>query len=105
MPTHPTPKGISALLRDAGFASVQPRILPAVRSTKSIEGFRVHRHSATTVTVGFQLGPERSGSDVVSARFEEMLSAYARVIEAAGWRVRRDVPNYTTSLIVSAKAA
>lgn len=102
MAKHPTPQGISALLRDAGFASAESRLLGAIGRRKANAGYLVARHGRSGVVVAFQVGPEVSGLNAVSARFEEMLSAYAKVIGASGWRVRRDVPGYTASLIVSA---
>jgi hypothetical protein len=99
MALQPTPQGIRALLRNAGFASAQPRFLGAVERLN--EGYRVHRHGKDAVVVGFILGRDSTGTSVGGTRFEGMLNAYAEVIEAAGWRVRRDVPGYTASLIVS----
>jgi hypothetical protein len=100
MTSQPTPQGIRAVLRKAGFASAQPRLLGAVERLN--EGYRVHRHGRDAVVVGFMLGRDSAGIGVGSARFEKMLNSYADVIEAAGWRVQRDVPGYTASLVVSA---
>lgn len=100
MGKQPTPQGVRALLRKAGFASAQPRLLGAVERLN--EGYQVHRHGKDAVVVGFMLGSDSGGAGPASVRFDKMLDSYAEAIEAAGWCVRRGEPGYTASLIVSA---
>ena len=93
MAKQPTPQGISALLRKAGFR----------RSTQGsiqwTEGYQVYKHHnvAGAVTVQYQPGA-MAGFAAGKARQRERLAAYTETIEAAGFTVDRD----QAALIVSA---
>lgn len=77
-PKHPTPQGISALLRKAGF----DRAVISIRGGNS--GYKVEKCRARTDAVKvrryFYLG------GMPDARYREMLRKYAAAIEAAGYQ-------------------
>lgn len=97
MAKQPTPQGISALLRKAGFR----------RSTQGsiqwTEGYQVYKnHGASdTVAVQYQAGA-MAGFAAGQARERERFAAYTETIEAAGFTVRQEQTAHHALLIVSA---
>jgi hypothetical protein len=88
----PTPQGISALLRKAGFEKAV--ITNNSRYVKeNTEGFRVHKLAGDVIVNHWPASVPLTARTTASAQAEraherEMLQRYAEVIRAAGWRVK-----------------
>ncbi len=80
----PTPQGISALLRKAGFERSESRATRIKGWRESSEGYYVtgYRDEVTVRhRTGFGCGP------AAGERRRDMLAKYAEAIRAAGWTV------------------
>jgi hypothetical protein len=97
MAKQPTPQGISALLKNAGFKrSVTSKSRIRGMSEHSA-GYEIHKHGSETVEVLYQPGVNRN-----AAWTEEKLVAFTEAIEAGGFSVQRGREGIVSSLIVSA---
>lgn len=103
MAKPPTPQGISSLLKRAGFARSEKRSTRIKGWTESSQGYRVTRYREDGVAVHHEPGFARGAAAQV--REHEKLTAYAKAIEEAGWKVQRDQVGFSTSLIVTAQPA
>ena len=101
MAKQPTPQGISALLRKAGFTRSETRSGMIRGLKESSEGYRVSRYRDDQVAVQHRPGFARGAAAQV--REHEKLNAYAKAIEDAGFGVQRDQVGFSTSLIVTAQ--
>jgi len=82
---EPTPQGISALLKRAGFerSTSSPSRIKGWRNYSA--GYRVEASYPTGAEVTHKTGFDRS--ERAQAERDKMLNAYADVIRAAGWHV------------------
>jgi hypothetical protein len=105
---QPTPQGISALLRKAGFA--RSEMIPGrtgwdgrrIRSAKRTDGYRVTKGLAGQVLVGYATG-RVVNPDATAKRRDGLLADYARVICAAGWQATVSEPDeWAPRVIVTA---
>lgn len=98
---QPTPQGISALLKNAGFKRSDAKKSPIKSLTDELEGFKVRKYRDDSVSVSYRTGPLYRGAQG-QVREAEHLARYAETIQAAGFKVQQDQVGFSTSLIVSA---
>lgn len=99
----PTPQSISALLRKAGFDRSEPWSLGGKGASGRAPGYLVRAYGTGVVRVHHEDG-KRLPADEDRQRCAEMAERYAQAIEGAGYAVkRRDVANWSGSLIVTAR--
>jgi len=104
--THkpPTPQGISALLKRAGFERSESSATGVKGWRNHSEGYVVRGYESGRVHVGHEDGRFHS-ADADRQRSAEMEERYAQVIEAAGYAVERsgEAGGYFSRLIVTAR--
>jgi hypothetical protein len=99
MAKQPTPQGISALLRKAGFER-SVSLASRIRGFREhSEGYRVTAASDGKAEVDFLASSFRSPDEI---RIKAMLARYRAVIEASGYTVAEGGSPFSDSLIVSA---
>jgi len=101
MGKQPTPQGISALLRKAGFdrsVSSSTRIRGWREWT---EGFKVSRYDAGRVQVEYRPSSFRA-RETSDEQIKAMLDRYSEPVEAAGFQVKDDGTGLRMWLMVSA---
>jgi hypothetical protein len=101
MAKQPTPQGISALLKNAGFKRSEAKKSSIKGLTDESEGFKVRKYRDDSVSVSYRPGMLFRGTQG-QIREHEHLGKYTETIESAGFKVQQDQVGYALSLIVSA---
>lgn len=101
MTKQPTPQGISALLRKAGFERSVSQSTRIRGWREYSAGFKVARHGDGTVEVEYRPSSFRA-RDTSDEQIKEMLDRYRKAIEEAGYQVTGETVVFRIFLVVTA---